>query len=281
MSNSIVTYEPDNSLKRGHLSIFREIINELRYNKWLTFQLFKRDFFGIYKQSFVGVFWAFIMPLFSVGTFIVLNRSGIFNIGNIDIPYPLYALLGMSFWQIFATGVSTGANSLSMARDMITKINFSKKSLVIASLGKPMLIFLIQSILVGILFIIYRITPNIGILWIPLLIIPMILLVLGVGFILSIANSFIRDVGNGLSVLITFLMFLTPILYVKPKIGILMHISKFNPLYYIISAARDLVLKGSISEPKGFIFSVAVALVIFLVSLFMFHLTETRITERM
>jgi len=60
---TITTYEPDNSLKKGYLSIFKEIFNEIKKNRWLTYQLFKRDFFAIYKQSFIGVFWAvFIVP---------------------------------------------------------------------------------------------------------------------------------------------------------------------------------------------------------------------------
>jgi lipopolysaccharide transport system permease protein len=61
----------------------------------------------------------------SLGTFIVLNQSGIFNIGDIDVPYPIYALLGMAFWQLFATGLVAGSNSLVSAGALITKINIS------------------------------------------------------------------------------------------------------------------------------------------------------------
>jgi len=276
----IVTYESDNSLKKGYFSIFLEIFDEIRYNKWLTFQLFKRDFFGTYKQSFIGIFWAFIMPFFSLGTFILLNRSGIFSIGDIDTPYPIYAMVGISFWQIFSTGLISSSNSLAQAGAMITKINFSKKSLVIASMAKTTVTFLIQSILVALLFIFYHIAPSIGIFLIPIVIIPLMLFVIGLGFILSLLNAFIKDVGNGLSVIVTFLMFLTPVLYAKPSTGMLAHLTKFNPLYYIVSAGRDLVLKGVISEPRGFLFSVVMSFVIFIIFLFIFHLTETRVTER-
>jgi len=85
MSEIITTYAPDNSLKKGYLSIFKEIFCEIIKNRWLTYQLFKRDFIAIYKQSFIGVFWALIIPLVSVGTFILLNRSGIFSMGDIDL----------------------------------------------------------------------------------------------------------------------------------------------------------------------------------------------------
>lgn len=275
-----VTYEPDNSLKKGYLRIFKEIFEELKRNRWLTYQLFKRDFLAIYKQSFVGIFWAFIIPIISVGTFIVLNRSGVFTIGQIDVPYPIYAVLGIAFWQLFSTGLIASSNSLVKAGSMIIRINFSKKSLVIASTGQALVSFLVQIVLVGILFICYKITPNIAALLIPLAILPIILLTLGIGFILSILNGIMRDVGNVLSVLMTFFMFLTPVLYAKPTSGILAHITTYNPLYYLVSAPKDLVLLGTISELQGYLISSTLAVLIFVVCLVVFHLTETRVTER-
>ena len=136
MNKTVITYEPDNSLKKGYLSIFGEIFHELKNNRWLTFQLFKRDFFAMYKQSFIGILWAVIIPIISVGTFIILNRSGVFTIGDIDVPYPIFAILGMAFWQLFSTGLIASSSSLVKAGQMIAKINFSKKSLVLASLGQ-------------------------------------------------------------------------------------------------------------------------------------------------
>ena len=280
MSEIIITYEPDNSLKKGYLSIFSEISNEFKKNKWLTYQLFKRDFFALYKQSFIGVLWAFIIPLVSVGTFILLNRSGIFSIGDINVPYPIYAILGMAFWQLFSTGLINSSNSLVKAGSMIVKINFSKKSLVIASAGQSIVSFLIQFILVIILFIYYKIAPSTAILLIPLFVIPIMLLTLGLGFIFSLLNGVVRDIGNILSILMTFLMFLTPILYAKPTAGILAQITNYNPLYYLTSVPRELVLKGAITEWKGFLISSIISIIIFIICLIIFHLTETRIAER-
>lgn len=280
MSKNIVTYEPNNSIKKGYFSIFNEIFSELRTNRWLTYQLFKRDLFAIYKQSFIGFFWVFIIPIISVGTFIILNRAGIFIIGDINVPYPIYAILGLAFWQLFSTGLVASSNSLVKAGPMITKINFSKKSLVFASTGQSIVSFLIQFILVIILFIFYGFKPNIMILLIPLFIIPLFLFTLGFGFILSLLNGIMRDIGNILAILMTFLMFLTPILYAKPTTGFLALITNYNPIYYLISVPRELILMGTISQWRGYIVSSIISLIVFIVCLVVFHLTETRITER-
>lgn len=276
----ITTYEPDNVLKHGYLHIFREIFSEIIRNRWLMFQLFKRDLFALYKQSFIGVLWALIIPLISVGTFILLNRSGIFSIGQLQIPYPIFAVLGMAFWQMFSAGLIASSNSLVKAGAMIVKINFSKKSLVLASLGISLVSFIIQLLLVFILFGYYKTSPTLYILLIPILILPMFFLTVGLGFILSILNGIMRDVGNAISILMTFLLFLTPVLYVKPQQGILADVSNYNPLYYLVAFPRDLILNGHSSELTGYLISCGTAVVILIACLFIFHIAETRVTER-
>jgi lipopolysaccharide transport system permease protein len=280
MKEIITTYEPDNSLKKGYFIIFGEIIDELKKNRWLTYQLFKRDFLSTYKQSFFGVLWAIFLPLFSIAIFIVLSRSGVLNIGDIGAPYSIYALLGMAFWQFFSTGLVACSNSLVNAGPMILKINFSKKSLVIAAAAKAIVPFIIQIIIVGGLFVGYGMAPNIMSLLIPIFIIPLILFTIGLGFFTSLLNGVMRDIGNIISILLTFMMFFTPVLYAKPRIGILATITKYNPLYYLVSTPRDLVLKGVVLEWNGFLIVCLISMILFIGCLFAFHLTETRVAER-
>jgi lipopolysaccharide transport system permease protein len=276
----ITTYQPDNSLKGGYFSLFKDIYRELRDNSWLIQQLFRRDFFALYKQSFIGILWVLIMPLLSIGTFIIMNQAGVFSIGDISAPYPIYALLGMAYWQLFSTGLLASANSLVNAGGMITKINFSKKSLVIAATGQSIVAFIIQMALVSLLFVYYSFAPNSAIVFFPLLIIPVMLFTLGLGFMLSLLNGVARDFGNMLSVFLTFLLFLTPILYAKPKAGFLETITQYNPIYHLVSAPRELILTGTLTDPMAYLLSCGLSLVVFIIFLLIFHLTETRVAER-
>ena len=280
MKPHTVIYEPDNSLKKGYGQLLGEIISEIISNRWLTYQLFRRSFFSMYKQSFLGILWMIILPIINVAVFAVLNNSGIFNIGKIEVPYPIYAICGMAFWQIFAVGLGSSANALTSAGDMVTRINFSKKSLVFAPIGRTMVSFLIQLILVGVLLLVYRIIPGPGILLVPVVVFSIVLLTLGLGFLVSIMNAIVNDIGNILSLGITFLMYLTPVLYANPKIGILSHATQYNPMYHFVSAGRDLILNGQITEVQGFLYSAVFSAAFFTAGLVIFHLTETRIAER-
>jgi len=281
MQKELVTvYQPDNSLKNGYLLTFQQIYEELVDNKWLMYQLFKRDFSTMYKQSFIGILWIFIIPMINVGIFAMLGHSGIFNFGNISAPYPVFAILGISFWQIFSNGVMACGNSLSSAGEMIARINFSKKSLVIASIGKSVVTFLIQIFLIAALLVFFKVAPSKTLILFPLVAIPIVVFTLGLGLIISLLNAIVRDTGNLLSVLLMLGMYGTPVLYAKPMTGLLAQITHYNPMYYFICSGRDLVLTGSLSEPKGFFLSCFLAIIIFIVGLVIFHLTETRITER-
>jgi lipopolysaccharide transport system permease protein len=279
-NTKVVTYEPDNSLKKGYSRLLREIISEIVSNRWLTYQLFRRNFFAMYKQSLLGIAWVIILPILNVGVFSVLDNAGIFNIGVIKVPYPVYAIAGMAFWQIFAVGLGSSATALTSAGDMVTRINFSKKSLVFAPMGRTMVSFLIQMTLVGILLIFYKIMPEPGVLLIPLVVLPIILLTLGLGLLVAIMNAIINDIGNILPMGITFLMYLTPVLYAEPKVGILTKLTQYNPMYHFVTAGRDLILNGRISDLHGFFYSAMFSVGIFIVALVIFHLTETRIAER-
>lgn len=279
-AETVTIYEPDNSIHKGYISICMEIYREIIGSRWLIYQLFKREFFSKYKQSFTGILWSFIIPIITIATIMILNRSGLFTIEHVDVPYPLYAVLGMAFWQLFSIGLIGASNSLVEAGPMIVKINFSKKSLVIASMGQALVSVLVQFLLVGALFVWYGFLPHIYIILVPFVLIPILLLTLGLGFILSLLNGITRDVGSTLSLLMTFFMFLTPVLYAKPAVGILASISRYNPVYYLVAVPRDLVLRGVTSEWTGYGVSTGIAIAVFILCVFIFHITEARVTER-
>ncbi len=278
--DSIVIYTPNNSLHKECGVIFRQIFQELIESRWLIWQLFKRDFFAIYKQTFLGILSPFIFPIIGIGTFVLWHYAGLLAIGHLDVPYPIYAIFGMAFWQLFSTGLIACSQSLLSADQMLTKINFSKKSLVIASLGKSFLPFIMQVGLGFFLLIIYKIKINLAILFLPVVIIPLLFLTLGFGFILALTASVSRDVNNALPLFLTFSMFLTPVLYAPSKVGSLFWLTKFNPIYYFIAAGRDLILRGTLSDMVGLIAMSIISVLIFISCLLIFHLSEARISER-
>ena len=176
---------------------------------------------------------------------------------------------------------------------MISRINFSKKALVIAAMGRTLVSFAVLAVLTTVLILGYALTgwrysPGASALFAPLALVPTLLLTLGLSFQLALLNALARDVAQLLSMLVTFVMLLTPVLYERPVVGkradlvarLLDTATEYNPLYYLVDAPRELVLSGRLSEPTGFWLSSVLALAVFLVSVVGFHLTESRVAER-
>jgi lipopolysaccharide transport system permease protein len=272
-------YAPNRYLKLG-IKIWLKMFKELIRSRELIWRLFVRDFLAKYKQTVLGILWAIIMPLLMVGSFVLLNRSGLLNIGKTAVAYPVFALVGLSIWQLFATGLVACANSILQAGGMVVKVNFPKESLVIAALAQSIFEFLVRIGLLVAVFAIYRVVPSWMAVFLPLVLIPLMLLTLGLGFLFALLNVLVRDIGNIVTLMTTFMLFLTPVLYPAPSSGFFAFLSICNPLSALVTGARDLVLSGSIKEPFQFLLASLVSLVIFLISWRIFYLAESRMPER-
>ncbi len=280
MQNHIKTYEPDNCLKQGYFSIFRQIVNEIKESKWLIYQLFKRDFSATYRQSVFGLLWVILIPVIGIAGVFLLSRSNIIDIGKTPVSFLLYSVSGLAIWQIFSVGLVSATSSLAKAGPMIVKINFSKKALVISAFSQCFVPFLVLFAVALLL------CPGEGVkfsavtLLFPFLLIPLILFTLGLGFLLALLNGLMRDIGNAVSVLVTFLMFFTPIFYAAPKAGSFYYAIKYNPLYYLIIVPRDALLTGSLEHLLAYYMAAILSVIVFVFCIAVFHITETRIAER-
>jgi lipopolysaccharide transport system permease protein len=256
------------------------MISELVRSRELIWRLFIRDFSVRYKQTVLGVLWAVIMPLVLVGAFVLLNRSGVLNIGELEVPYAAYALLGLTVWQVFAGGLTATSNSIVSSGSMVVKINFPKETLVIASFGQTLVELLVRLALVVVVFIYYRLVPHWAAVFFPLALVPLLLFTLGLGFLLSLLNALLRDVANIITLATMFLLFLTPVLYPEPQSAVFQALTRVNPLAALVAVPRDLVLGSSISNPAAFSVASALSLAVFILGWRVFHLAESRMVER-
>ncbi len=259
--------------------MWKEMFKELYESRELTWLLFIRDFKARYKQTLLGVAWAVIMPVVAVGTFAFLNQSGVLSIGDVGVPYVLYALVGLTTWQLFAGGIVACTNSIVLGGSMVVKINFPKETLVISSFGQTLIEFLVRAVMIALLFLYYGILPAPTIILYPLAILPILLFTLGLGLLLSLMNAIFRDIANIVTMMATFLMFITPVLY-PAREGYFAKLSAFNPLAAMVELPRDLILTGNITHIFSFAWASVLSILVFLLCWRVFHLAEIRIAER-
>jgi ABC-type polysaccharide/polyol phosphate export permease len=293
-AGDVRVFVPDGALRAGYGRLMCDVARELADARFLIAQLARRDLLAFHKQSLLGALWVFFVPATTVATFVLLRSSGVVTSVDVGAPYPVYAVLGIAFYQLFAQGVVAGAGSLVAGGEMVSRINLSKKALVIASIARPLVSFAIVMVLLAALLSYYAVTgayrPPLAAasLLAPLAVVPIVLLTLGCAFVTALLHAVVRDVGALLGVALTFLMLLTPVLYPRPVVTIqdgpsvrlLDTITEYNPLYHLVAAPRDLVLRGEVTDAWGFATASALAALVFVLAVVVFHLTEARIAER-
>ncbi|HLJ56323.1 MAG TPA: ABC transporter permease [Chthonomonadaceae bacterium] len=273
----VTLYTPHGHLGIG-LAAWREMILELVASRELTWRFLMRDISARYRQSVFGYLWAILPALLTTVTFTWLNRANVLPVKGTTLPYPVFVLLGMSVWQLFATGLTNATQSLVNAGTLISKIGFPRETLVIAAFGQSVFDSLIRIALLAAAFALYRVVPSPAVVLIPVMLVPLCLLTLGLGLLFALLNGVLRDMGQMVTFGLMFGMFLTPIVY--PAEGVKSWLMGLNPVSPFVIAAQDLTTKGHLSQPAAYAGATLFSAAVFLVAWRIFHLTEPRIAER-
>lgn len=276
----IKIYSSESLYQKGLAGILKGMVENVVLSRELIWQFFVRDFKARYKQSLLGWAWIFLMPIITMGTFLLLNISGVIRIGDIPVPYPIFGLLGFSLWQAFSNGLLVLTNSITGAGSLVRQISFHREALVFSSIGQVIVDFFIRMILVLLVYLIYGILPSAWMIFLPLYIVPIFLLTLGIGFITSLLNVIIRDTKHFINVGLSFFLFLMPIMYTLPEKGFLAKFNKFNPIFFLIDTPRDIVISGRIKFPLEFAISSVIAIIVFLAGWFVFYIAQPKVAER-
>ena len=148
-----------------------------------------------------------------------------------------------------------------------------------ASVGQAIVEFLIRIVLLLLIFLFYGLLPSWWIILSPLLILPLVLLTLGVGFITSLLNAVTRDTQNFINMTLSFLLFLMPIMYTVPQSSLLFKVNLYNPLFYLITFPREMIIFGSSPNLAGYLISSLIALIFLILGWFVFYKARTKIAE--
>ena len=197
----------------------------------------KKDIRGKYKGSFLGVLWSFINPLLSVVVYaIVFSKIMRFNIDN----YLIYLITGVLPWTFFINAINTGMNSILFNANIIKKVYFPRIILPISSVTSSLVNFLISCIVIVIFVLFSGVGLTLNILWLPIIALTQYFFSLGLVFILSAIEVFVRDMEHIVSFVLSMAFYMTPILYKPEQVPKnLRFVLNLNPMTHIINSYRD------------------------------------------
>lgn len=183
----------------------------------LIWQFTRRDVLARYRGSLLGLGWSFLTPLamLAVYTFVfrVVFKARWTDAGTGDFEFALQVYAGLIVFSLFAEVVSRAPRLVLDQPNLVTKVVFPLEILpwVAVLAGLFHLALNLAALLAAAA--IARGGLPLSILALPLVLAPFVPLLLGLGWFLAALGVFVRDVGQVTTLVVSLLMFLSPVFY--------------------------------------------------------------------
>lgn len=272
-------YQKENNIKIAKL--LKESLSDIYTSRFLAKQLALRDIKAQYRQSYLGILWAFIGPLTTAFLWVFLNSSGTVKISDTGIPYPVYVFSGTLLWSIITGAISSPASSTNSAIGIMSKINFPKEALIVSGIYKLLFSSSIKIAVLLAFVLIYGVGLHWSLLLFPVAILGAILFGTTLGLFITPIGMLYKDISRLISIGLKLLMYATPVIYAIPDEGIMKTIMELNPFTPLILTARDLVIGAT---PEFLTYNLIIVLVcipLFFVALLFYRISIPVIVERM
>ncbi|QQS55654.1 MAG: ABC transporter permease [Candidatus Competibacteraceae bacterium] len=276
----VTVYTPDSSL-RDPGRLIGEMFHDLWAGRELAWRLAVRDISAQYRQTALGLVWAFILPLANTAVWLFLSTSGIVRMGGTVLPYSVYVFTGTMLWAIFMEAANAPLQQTNAAKPMLAKINFPREALIVSGIYQTLFNAGIKIALLLPAIMLLGVFPSWGLLLFPLAVLALILAGTAFGLVLTPVGMLYTDIGKSFPLVMQFLMYLTPVVFAMPSGGWAATVFQLNPLTPLILTARDW-LTGMMPEYLGFFLGVNLAtLVLLFVMWIVFRAAMPILIERM
>lgn len=236
--------------------VIRPLKNIIQYRELIAVLAWK-SIAVRYKQAYLGIGWAILKPLTLMLVF-TLVRSFV-GIPSGNVPYPILAFAALMPWIFFQESASEGVQSVVANAALIRKIYFPREVFPITATMTKLVELGINVLILAGLMAWYQMVPTAHVVWAPLILLYTMLTSLTVAFAGAAINVYYRDVGTALPVLLSLLMYASPVIYplemVKNKLLVeraagswsdaLYVAYTLNPLSGIIESFQNVVLRGT------------------------------------
>ncbi|MES0857698.1 ABC transporter permease [Geobacillus sp. G4] len=261
------------------MRLFGEI-RSLFLHRSLIMQFIKREVRSRYQGSYLGIVWSFITPLMMlmIYTFVfsvVFKARWGTSAGDNKVEFALLLFSGLIVFNIFSEVVSRAPMLITGNVNYVKKVVFPLEILPIVILGSSLFHLGINIVILIIAILIFTGKIYWTVILLPLVLLPICLFTLGLGWFLASLGVYIRDIGQVMSVVISALMFLSPIFYPISAIPKeLQFLYYLNPISYVVEDMRRVMVWGQLPHWNWLIIGTLLGLIIAMLGFIWFKKTR-------
>lgn len=246
----------------------------LRQSWFIISSLVSKDFKIKYRRSVLGILWSVLNPLL-----MMLVLTAVFStIFRFEIEnYPFYLILGNTLFALGMDTIGSSMGSVIGSASLMKKIRIDPLTFPVEKALFELVSFAVSLIAVVIVMLAMRIPLTFNLLLLPLLLVYTSLFSLGIGLALAALAVFFRDVLHIWSIVRMAWMYATPLFYpVEILPEWMLQIEAFNPMYHFVTYFREIALWGITPGLAENGVCALMAVVAFLIGLFIFRRAQKK-----
>jgi len=237
------------------------------WNNWdLIIQLVKRDIIGRYRGSLMGLFWSFVHPLLMLtvytvvfGVFLKVRWAGTQN----SLEFSVFLFAGLLVFNFFAECVNRAPSLIISSPNYVKKVVFPLEVFPWIVVGSSLFHTMISFFAWLVFYLTIYNSLNWTVIFLPVLLLPLTLVILGLCWFLSAASVFVRDIAQIITIVTQVLLFLSPIFYAINTLPTgFQNILLINPLTFIVEQARAILILGELPAFSALILYTIISLCI-------------------
>lgn len=245
------------------------MIGSIWRNRELIGQMTRREVLGRYKGSLLGVLWSFFNPLLMLAVYtfvfsVVFRARWSASAEETKMQFAVILFVGMIVHGLFAEVLNRSPSLILSNVNYVKKVVFPLEILPVVAVCGTLFHTLISLVVLLIAFMLFNGFLHPTSIYIPVVLLPLIILVQGLAWAFASLGVFVRDISQAMAIVTTIMLFMAPVFYpitVLPE-GVQAFVQA-NPLTFIIEQAREVLIWGRGPNWKGllgyFLMSVAVA----------------------
>lgn len=217
-------------------------------HRHLLVQFIRRELEVQTRGSLLGALWWILNPLLMLGLYTVVfgmvmggHFEGIEETSPLD--YPLGIFVGLAVLGLVTEALNQSTGAIVSQSNLVQKVRFPTEILSTAKVGAAFVRTLISLTLalVGITCV------GPGLEWqavfLPVVILPLLMMGLGLGWLLSSLGVYVRDSQHFMSFLSSVIFYTSAVFYAAASIPpAIMQYLRFNPVLHAVEQARGILL---------------------------------------
>ncbi len=254
--------------------IYRNLEQIFEYRELLR-TFVSKDVRSRYKGSVLGFAWNFAIPLLQLLVFWILFGIIVRVAPPGDYPFAIFLFTGLLPWNFFAGSLLGGSGSVLANANLVKKIYFPLQILPLTTVLAELVTLLLSLVILAAVVLVFGIGFSWYLILLPIPIIIQFIICYGLASFFACANVFYRDVGHIMGIVVMAWMYLTPVLYplqlVADKAAWANVAIHLNPLTGIITAYQQIILAHQPPDWPWLGYSLACAILAFLVGFYVFN----------